>query len=328
MDWYITTTKDPEKREALPHQGVFAKNHVLHGTLQGSTSDVSPIHVQVPLARASWFVDKGHTTPGYWVQTAGKKAWYWLKQCHPTQEETHYPMRALLGLLRNVMDCFQEEYKEEPEYSHLKLSPKELHRRLSCNNAAEFLQYMTESNEQGYPLFQEPFDYALFTSTGLTFCQAHLDGWFGGDDTRFYKQLGKLKKNNKKTWSAAEYKASAERAEERSQRTPWGELLPNAKRIRPNWNMEAKIGQQEVSDEEEEAPKKKKKAPAKRKGSKKEPAAKKQKTTGSRRRVVEDSSDDDEDMFGGGDDVNKVDPFEQDRYSDERMRLALVSLIS
>jgi len=308
--------------------------------LQGRNSDTPPIPIQIPLSSDEyWSVDRScHEKLGIWVLSS-RGAWYWLKQCHASQEEVHQPIRAKFGLLVNIIDVLIEEHNGQESYhaeQHLKLTPQELHERLSCMDTALFEEYKKDS-ECDFFIFQEPFDYTLLSEQGgAAFCKQHLEGLAleGFNESKFFKGL-KSNRPNKK-WKSFEYRASAELAEERSQRTSWGELLSNAEPIRPNWNMEAKL------DQDGRLAGKNKKRRNSNGGDTKKP---KKKQTTAKRNVLEDSDEDDyeppakkkkkttrqkrvADDNGAFEDATAAaaGQMKQESYSDERMVSALVSL--
>ena len=98
-------------------------------------------------------------------------------------------------------------------------------------------------------IFQEPFDYTLLSDQGgITLLKHHLGDLFPGlmIESKFWEELKKITERKRGTakWTPDQFRASAELAEERSQRTPWGQRLPNAKKIQPNWNMKEKLDQE------------------------------------------------------------------------------------
>ena len=222
----MTSTKAPDKRYALPEASVyFQKDRVIRGYLEGCTKDVPPILVEI--APHYWSMDRSNTKRGVWITSTETKAWYWLKQPHASQEKLHTPMRAKFGLVSNLIDVLLEERGGNRIYfkKHLSSQPRELHDSLAYGH-------------------YEPFDWNLLESNAHFFVYQHLLGLTAEvhKDTPLMKGLLTLGNHKtKKKWTQALYLESALKAERRSQRTPWGNLVENAKLVRPNANKEAVI---------------------------------------------------------------------------------------
>ena len=112
----------------------FKRNQVLCGRLQGNTKEIPPIDVKIPVEGYKISVDFTEETRGLWVAT--KKAWYWLHDCHESQDEIHQITRAKFGLMSNLIDILLEGSYFET--SHCNLSPKEVHQKLSCLDDSVF----------------------------------------------------------------------------------------------------------------------------------------------------------------------------------------------
>jgi hypothetical protein len=242
--WYLTSEKHPASRAALPELN-FKRNQVLFGRLQGNTKEIPPIDVKIPVEDYQISVDFSEETRGLWVAT--KKAWYWLHGCHQSQDEIHQITRAKFGLMSNLIDIFKEGSYFVT--SHCNLSPKEVHQKLSCLDDSVFETFKQNRDDDESIIFQEPFDYTLLTDQGgITLLKHHLGDLFPGlmIESKFWEELNKITERKRGTakWTPDQFRASAELAEERSQRTPWGQRLPNAKKIQPNWNMKEKLDQE------------------------------------------------------------------------------------
>lgn len=285
--------------------------------LQGKTFDLTPIRIEIPASGVSLSVDFTNDRRGLWVNSGD--AWYWLHDWHASQDTLHQAMRAKFGLLSNLIDTLLEGgYFEN---FHRELSPKLLHQKLSCLDEAAFQVFKQNRDDDDDTLiFQEPFDYTLLSEQGsISFIKQHLGGLYPGfDKSKFWKELVKLKGHKRGTpkWTSEQYRASAELAEERSQRMPWGVRLPNANETHFNWNVEARLDQERY----EESPK------AKR-----------------RRRVLEDSNEEEEPAKKKMKQKSVLDNDEdrlrqevaldaqvmrKEAYSDERMVQALVSAVT
>lgn len=326
-NWYLTKANKPDERVALPDDCRFKGNVVLHAMLEGKSLDTPAVSIQISLSKEhAWVVDRTPEKRGIWIEYGQGGAWYWLKEWDESQDDLQQPIRAKLGLFNNIFNIlFDVHDGVEGHYAldHITLTPKQLHQRLSCNDDEAFENFK-KSSERRFLVFQEPFDYSLLAEHGgAKFCRDHSRGLFDGyEKSKFFKDLSKGKSNKK--WSIKEYRRSAELAEQRSQCEPWGEPRVRAKPIRPNWNMEAKLGQTT-------APEAKKKGSKKRAGStgdEEEPANKK-------RRVLEDSEDEEMEApppkksrrFQPEDDaMEEVDLMKEESYSNQRMVAALVSL--
>jgi hypothetical protein len=127
-------------------------------------------------------------------------------------------------------------YYAEP---HLQMSPEAVHDGLSCSNDSFYAQHNTSS----LPLYKTPWDMDLFWHA-LPFLKGELRAavCVGWEESVFWNVLYKMRPANTKIkWTPVKYLESAKLAERRAQQLPWGELLPNPKRIRPNWTVEAMI---------------------------------------------------------------------------------------
>jgi hypothetical protein len=313
------------------------KKYIVYGQLESSSEGSSPISIVIRPENC-WVVDRTHERRGIWIEPSGQptSAWYWLRDPHAEkQAPLHQDIRAKLGLFSNVIDALQEQGPDGTDlyYApfHFKLTPKELHQRLSCSDDMEFQLHQMECT---YAVFQEPFDYELFERKGgLAFCKQHIAGFAAGfDGSKLSKAIQSMKRKKRKgakAWTPEQvrpenvcfhsemyanivasrmfqYKESARLAEERSQREPWGEPLSHAREIHPNWKiMEGILGQVEHG-----------------RASKKQP-----------RNMENYDSNDDEQRSkkktkrADASSEVKVDPMAEDRYSDERMIQALVSVM-
>lgn len=274
-EWYLTTTKNPDKPVSLPKDCAI-KNLVLHGTLVKSSpegSNTNPIHIQVSLNGTYWAVSREHERRGIWILSKSSPAnehdvWYWLKEPHSTKQASlHEPIRAYMGLLSNIVDLLSppissEEAKDDERYkqwkqdceharTHLDSTLKQVYDMLACSNDEEFLSFQYEYSDAN--IFQEPFDYELLHEPGgLAFVRLHLgphavtgECWLDGfAASQFWKSLKSLKaKTQRRRWTNERFRASAEAAEKRSQRLPWGEPLSRRELVHLNWNMTAKVCQ-------------------------------------------------------------------------------------
>jgi hypothetical protein len=312
--WYVVKKDNPDTPVALPERSRRLKDYILRGKLESDSGASVPISVEISLAsQQCWVVDRTHERRGIWIEPSGQptSAWYWLRDAHAEKQASlHQNIRAKLGLFSNVIDVLEEQGPDGTPFhyaqSHFNMTPKQLHQRLSCSDDREFQLHQMECRE--YAVFQEPFDYELFEQQGgVTFCKEHIAGFtVGFNGSKLGKAIQGMKGKKVKAWTPEQYKESARLAEERSQREPWGEPLPDAKEIHPNWNMEANLGQVEHS----------------------RPNKKKPRNTESH-----DSSDDDERRSkkkakrAEASSKAKVDPMAEDRYSDERMIQAMVSVM-
>lgn len=278
---------------------------------------MAPVKVEIPVANLVVSVDFSEEKRGLWVATT--EAWYWLHDCDESQEELHQPMRAKFGLLSNLIDTLLEDDKYFETYE--KLAPKLVHQKLSCLDEALFQVYkQNQANDILY--FQEPFDYTLMSEQGgVTLLKQHLGGLFPGlEKSKFWKELVKQKGRKPGTakWTPEQYRASAELAEERSQRTAWGMKLPNAKPIRPNWNMEARLDQEQY----QESPKAQRQRVSKDSDDE-EPARKKSKKTNKQKKNPLEN-----DEYRRRQEVALAAlEMKKEAYSDERMVESLVSII-
>lgn len=178
--------------------------------------------------------DRHREDRGIWILS--KNAWYRLKQpCKKvikrlngidiSQNELHHSFHAKLGLLSNIIDMMSDSrgYIQPSLVAyHSKLSPEASHKAL-CPNHDEILQNPL--------LCKEPFDLRLL-KRDPAFVRQNLENL---DTTLsntcvFMLGLKKLereaeRRGNDKDFTKKEFDfiKSAEAAEKRSQRWPWGE---------------------------------------------------------------------------------------------------------
>jgi hypothetical protein len=294
--WYVVDAKKADNaRLALPDSAFFSqgsKQHVICGLLE-SRDGTAPISFELRQP-VYWCVDRKHCKRGIWV-TSSTGAWYWLKQPDATQEALHLPLRAKLGLLSNILNVFMEEQDGLSFYyaeAHLQMSPEAVHERLLCSNDDFYAQYNTSS----LPLSKAPWDMDLFWHS-LPFLKSELranvcTGW---DKSVFWKVLCKMKPPKAKTnWTPTKYLESAKLAERRAQQLPWGEPLAHAKRIRPNWMMEAMI-QATAMDHTNSEPQLSRERPAAHEDSSDDDYVESKKKPLKRKRTIHDDSSDDDD---------------------------------
>ena len=177
--WYLAKADKPDQRVALPETGQFQDNVVLHAMLEGKNPNTPAVPIQIPLSKEiAWVVDRTPEKRGIWIEYGPGGAWYWLKEWHDSQDILQQPIRAKLGLLSNILSILEEER------DHIKLTPKQLHQRLSCKDAIAFEDYK-QSTQGEFLIFQEPFDYILLAEHGgANFCKRYLAGLFDGYLTR------------------------------------------------------------------------------------------------------------------------------------------------
>ena len=150
-----------------------------------------------------------------------------------SQEFVHLPIRAKFGLLSNLADMLGERPGGLPERSlvaevHAHRTPEESHVLLKTS----------DEELQNHDLNSDPFDWDLLRRE-VGFVQDYLKDFDEGlvPKCRFMKGLAEMKKQfnnakkNKEEWATREfnYLSSAEGAERRSNRLPWGCMMPGAK---------------------------------------------------------------------------------------------------
>ena len=228
-------------------------------------SKAKPVFVRISKLD-HWTIDRSISLRGMWVRSTGPQmAWYWLQEpCSiqpthpltipnvttspiiaklPSMQELNLLVRALFGAVSNLSDIFSESSQDISKQSiylpvHIKRKPAELFVLLSSPNE-DF--YRRHSPNNIYPKI--PFDLALI-ETYPEFCRSHLKDFHPllTKNSAFIKGLDALMKIKvRKKWTPTELQASAEAAEERSQRNAWGLPLANAVEIRPNWKLEADL---------------------------------------------------------------------------------------
>ena len=224
-----------------------------------------------------WSIDRSISLRGIWVHSSGPQpTWYWLRtpcslrptvniRCRhhnnphhkntytstatlPSMTTVHRLVRALFGLVSNISDIFSESAQDISTESlylsvHVKRNPSDLHQLLSSPNDE---YYQKHSPHQQYP--KVPFDLDLLLQYPA-FCRTHLIHFHSQVTPKclFIKGLDLLikrqtsKHQSQSTWTPKQLLASAKCSEERSQRNSWGQRIPHAKEVRPNWKLEADI---------------------------------------------------------------------------------------
>ena len=160
-------------------------------------------------------------------------------------QELNLLVRALFGAVSNLSDIFSEASQEISTESmylpvHIKRKPADLFALLSSPND-DF--YRRHSPNNMFP--KTPFDLDL-VETHPEFCRTHLKDFHPKltSNSVFIKGLDALMKIKvRRQWTPAQLQASAEAAEERSQRNAWGRPYSNAKEVRPNWKLEADLNE-------------------------------------------------------------------------------------
>ena len=256
-----------EQAVPLPEDINMAKNrkgaspYVLRGWL---TSESRGDQIRVRITEfVRWSMDRSPSLRGYWIQT--KHAWYWLKEpseatkpigvrircgdedeeavvveaALPSMDEVHMEMRARQNLVSELCDVFLFDEAEPNAYRHLKHHSK--HKPL------QVYQDLIPNEEQkrqhpDHP--HKPFDYELLQSCPL-FVKEHLVDIHEDLNEKcvFIKSLKTMKRSTR-VWTTTEYADSANDAEFRSGRLPWGEMMPNVTRVNPNWVLELGVSNQ------------------------------------------------------------------------------------
>jgi hypothetical protein len=331
--WYIVKKSNPDTPVALPRD-MRLKNYIIYGQLESDSEESSPVSIVIR-PQNCWVIDRTHERRGIWIEPSDQdgSAWYWLRDPHAEKQASlHLPIRARLGLFSNVIDALEQEGPDgTPFYyiqEHFKLTPKQLHQRLSCSDDMEFQFKRSECAE--YLPFQEPFDFELFEQQGgLAFCKQHIFGLAAGfNGSKLGKAIQSMKAKRAKAWTLEQYEESAKLAEERSQRHPWGEPLRNARKVHPNWKVDTNLDQAR----DNHLGKMKNRSKEDDDGSEDEDFEDSGAGKRTRRHALEDSDDDDDEPRSkkkrkrvDAASKAKVDPMAEDRYSDERMIQALVS---
>ena len=191
----------------------------------------------------------------------------------PSQETVHLPLRARLGLLSNLVDLLSEPYgggsstdngdaagKDEDGITHnyvpihAKRTPEAIHALLSPSE-----EIWKEHNTPEQPLNSEPFDLELLKECP-GFVRRHLDAMHAllDADCLFMSSLTEMDKartdagkdrpaegaygDDDVGWSDESYRTSAESAEARGRRTPWGDIIPGEEgKVRPNRLIDIEI---------------------------------------------------------------------------------------
>jgi hypothetical protein len=251
----------------LNPNGTFEKSHILYGFLQAVDPKAKPAFVCINKLD-HWTIDRSISLRGIWVRSTGpQKAWYWLQEpCGiqptlpltipkataspliatlPSMQELNLLVRALFGAVSNLSDIFSEASQEISTESmylpvHIKRKPADLYALLSSPND-DF--YRRHSPNNMFPKI--PFDLDL-VETHPEFCRTHLKDFHPKltSNSVFIKGLDALMKIKvRRQWTPTQLQASAEAAEERSQRNAWGLPYSNAKEVRPNWKLEADLNE-------------------------------------------------------------------------------------
>ena len=234
--------------------------YVLRGWLASRTDQHRKIKVRIQ-DFDRWAVDRSSGLRGLWI--GSKLAWYWLRQPalekkqwkvrveskflqspdkpelyaqQPnSQEDQHLEMRAKMDLFSNLCDVLLfDETDTQTMVRHSNKKPQHVWRDLMPD---------AELAEQ-YPQYpQEPFDYELLKDSA-GFILEHIRGFDMKrlpDDSPFMRGLEKLRRPTGRKWSNQELLRSAQEAERRSGRFPWGEPRSGVERINPNWTLEVLI---------------------------------------------------------------------------------------
>ena len=195
----------------------------------------------------------------------------------PSQEELHLPLRARAGLLSNLADLLTEPCGgardadggdggdgdgdgpggTAPTYVsiHAKRTPDEVHALLTPTEEQLVLH---NRPAEGRSLNASPFDLDLLR-TCPGFVRHHLEALDEALDGEcaFFQALDRMEAARREggdgsagsgTWPAEALRRSAEEAEARGRRRPWGEFLPGTlgSSVRPNRLIDIQI--QEASD--------------------------------------------------------------------------------
>ena len=180
-----------------------------------------------------WAFDRHSPDQGIWVES--RNAWYKLQQpsrekvtlsdgSQTSQEILHLPLRAKCGLISNIMDMMSVSGILQVEFLnyHAQRSPYQ-----SCTDLC-----LTKEEKQMNPCMCDiPFDFYLLRRDPLFFKNElkGLDARFS-QTCSFMKGLSQLSANlknakkNKEEWTLKDfdYLVSAQGAEYRSSRYPWG----------------------------------------------------------------------------------------------------------
>ena len=199
-----------------------------------------------------------------------------LRATLPSQSQLHLTLRAQFGLLSNLLDLLSEPYNNNSNNYvpvHARRSPANIHALLSPND-----ETFQKFNSEEEPLNREPFDLELLERCpgfvreqllnyhpllheGCAFMKRlsamssssgagrNIDEGsnesaalvLDGEDASQSASSFVPNRKQKRRWAAADYRRSALEAEARGQRTPWGDLIPNAKAIKPNRLIDIEI---------------------------------------------------------------------------------------
>jgi len=220
---------------ALPEDMNKNLNYLcLYGNLESNNNSEKLVCAVKIDALKAWCFDRHYQDRGIWVLT--KFAWYKLKKpCDKlitqsdgeqiSQEILHLPLRAKCGLLSNILDLMSNSY------GILNAENVTYHANRTLEMSYKMFLLDEEEQKQDPTLCKDSFDIFLL--------QRHpkfVKTQFKGVDTKFsnnssvMKGLTALSKElsdaikKKEHWATDEidYRKSAEMAEERSSRYPWG----------------------------------------------------------------------------------------------------------
>ena len=184
---------------------------------------------------------------------------------HPSQAYVHLPLRCRFGLLSNLADLFWEPYEDtDGNYVpvHARRSPANIHALLTPSAEVYRSSRKGEVDVDGNgviddgeakPLNREPFDLELLNLCP-GFVRSHMLGHHPllHDNCAFIKRLAEAEAEAKARLQAADVEderaftdddclTSALSAEDRGQRTSWGESLPRGRPVRPNRLIDIEI---------------------------------------------------------------------------------------
>jgi hypothetical protein len=241
------------RRVELPSepQDLGNKQYVLCGRLVAFVSSGTDVDVRLD-DLVCWAIDRDSTLRGIWVQTTSG-IWYLLKepcqhQAHvdlnitvsgqqvqgetvtgtlPAQVEYHIEYRAKLGLISNLADIFLFDGDDKYLERHSKKPAKDLHEELLPAK-----QMLAKYPERA----SEPFDLELLKRYPL-FVFAHFQDLLPPR----CKFLTSLKNATGDHWTAQDFIASAEAAEARGARYPWGQPRADQESIDSNWVFDCRL---------------------------------------------------------------------------------------
>lgn len=264
-DWYLSDASQLEpSRIALPRSsdnrpssftktflyGIMkpVENTLLNGnsTYCKSEYDILKVVIKQPIR---WSIDSDPEERGIWVQS--EYAWYKLikpstnkvrtRNGFTSQEEVHLPLRAAFALTSNILDMMDERNEQKTPFLeyHANKSPKESF-ELLCRQEIDI-------NTGNISLFV-PFDYKLL-EIEAGFVGSFLNGHkLMRKECRFIQGLFQMRndyllfmaKHTKGSPSYVpkkdyDYLKSAENAEFRGRRKPWGSKIRSANE--PDYGM-------------------------------------------------------------------------------------------